>query len=356
MVVPANPPAEQPSHPAPQEPDFLAAASFAVPKSSGFPDTQRNPVEGDSSGAGYASHLHSMNRAADALLQTISHPASFFVLYALAMIPTYILPYFGSNSSVLNATGAALGTGALPQFWVHLTFLYILAALAWVRGGLIGRSWLPVLPVLAAVFDMTPGFNWVPLAPTAFHVATLIVGAREPLATTRLDLQGKRVTIALVGLALMILLAGYKWMTFSGNASRELQRSYGVSSSPSQSAGSGLPAATPSGGTSVVATRSSWNGAFAQPGVSGETPFRIEASVEGATLSGDVYEPATSTAAAASIQGIIDATSIRFSKFYPAGQVVIYEGTINGDTANGTWRTQHLPQMTGTFWISLRRP
>ena len=45
---------------------------------------------------------------------------SFVVIYFIAIIPTYILPYFGSNSTLLNIPGAAWGLGALPQFWMPL--------------------------------------------------------------------------------------------------------------------------------------------------------------------------------------------------------------------------------------------
>ena len=103
----------------------------------------------------------------------MAYPAIFFIMYVVSAIPTYILPYFGSNSALVNSIGAAIGYGFTPQFWLHLISLYILVIIAWFRGALIGRSWLASLPAIAGIFDLMPGMNWLPLAPTLFHVATL---------------------------------------------------------------------------------------------------------------------------------------------------------------------------------------
>jgi hypothetical protein len=105
-----------------------------------------------------------------------TNPVAFVILYLVAIIPSYILPYLGSNSSVINATGAALGIGFTVFFWLHVTTLYLACIIAWFRGLSIGKPWLPIFPFLAAVFDLSPGFTWIPLVPTLFHVLALILG------------------------------------------------------------------------------------------------------------------------------------------------------------------------------------
>lgn len=107
---------------------------------------------------------------------------TYLIGYLLFMIPTYVLPYFGSNSIVANSVMAAADASTsevnglnLPLF-VHLICLAALCVLAWVRGDLIGKKWIVVFPILAAFFDMMPGFNWIPLVPTAMHIAAIIVG------------------------------------------------------------------------------------------------------------------------------------------------------------------------------------
>lgn len=102
----------------------------------------------------------------------------FVVAYVTLMIPTYLLPWLGSNSAVLNVVGAAIGHGMTPQWWAHAWCLVMLILMAWMRGDFIGKKYLPVFPFLAAVFDLTPGLSMIPLIPTALHLAAIIIGVR----------------------------------------------------------------------------------------------------------------------------------------------------------------------------------
>ena len=97
-------------------------------------------------------------------------------LYLVFMIPTYILPYMGSNSSVINAVGASNGLGMNPVFWLHLACLIILAVLAWFRGVNVDKKWLLIFPILALVFDLVPGLSSIPLVPTVMHLLAIILG------------------------------------------------------------------------------------------------------------------------------------------------------------------------------------
>lgn len=100
--------------------------------------------------------------------------AIFVVLYVLFMLPTYYLPYLGSNSALV----AGFNPEAMSQeFLLHVGSLVILFALAWYRGNATKRQWLVVFPFLAGVFDMVPGLSIIPLVPTAMHLAAVIIGA-----------------------------------------------------------------------------------------------------------------------------------------------------------------------------------
>lgn len=94
------------------------------------------------------------------------------------MIPTYLLPWLGSNSAVLNAVGAAIGHGMTPQWWAHAWCLVMLVLMTWMRGDFVGKKYLPALTFLAAVFDLTPGLSMIPLVPTALHLAAIILGVK----------------------------------------------------------------------------------------------------------------------------------------------------------------------------------
>lgn len=102
---------------------------------------------------------------------------SFVFLYLLFMIPTYVLPYLGSNSAVLGAAGAAAGFAFSPQFVVHAISLLVLIWLALKRGKAVDKQWIVIFPIIAAFFDMMPGINLIPLIPTFMHIGALVVGA-----------------------------------------------------------------------------------------------------------------------------------------------------------------------------------
>jgi hypothetical protein len=108
--------------------------------------------------------------------KSLGHPIVFVLVYLIFMLPTYFLPWLGSNSAVFNAAAASSDTALNPAFWLHLGCLAVLIAVAWCRGAVLDRKWLVILPILAAVFDLTPGLNWIPGVPTIMHIAVIICG------------------------------------------------------------------------------------------------------------------------------------------------------------------------------------
>lgn len=133
-----------------------------------------------SAGHDVAPPLGSDALAASTLERVPAMPAGksalFFVGYLLTMIPTYILPYFGSNSLVFNSIGK-LASGGMPmQFWWHLTCYAVLMFLAYSRGIQMARGWLVSLPIVAMVFEFVPGLSYIPLVPTGLNLAALFIG------------------------------------------------------------------------------------------------------------------------------------------------------------------------------------
>lgn len=117
----------------------------------------------------------------------LGNTAVFVILYIVLMIPTYLLPYLGSNSSVINTTGLAAGAGMNPAFWFHIAALLVLVVLAWFRGSNVGKAWLVVFPVMALVFDLIPVLSSIPMVPTIMHLLAIIlgvVGASKAAVTT----------------------------------------------------------------------------------------------------------------------------------------------------------------------------
>jgi hypothetical protein len=154
-------------------------------------------------------------------MQKIFRQTFFFVVgYSILMSPTYVLPWLGSNSAVLNVAGAIVGHGMTPQWWVHSWSLVMLILMAWVRGEFICKKYLPAFPFLAAVFDMTPGLSMIPLIPSALHLTTIIIGLKvgDPRANTDLLVTSRRASL-IAGLMTVTTISGSLLFVFSSKDS-----------------------------------------------------------------------------------------------------------------------------------------
>jgi hypothetical protein len=148
---------------------------------------------------------------------------AYVVSYLLLMVPTYILPYFGSNSAIVNSLSLAMGMGPTPQWWLHLWCLAMLTLLGWMRGKCIGKGYLAVFPFLAAAFDMTPGFSAIPIVPTIMHLLAIVMGAMGVAAATENDsIEGAGTAKIIAGIVTVVAIAGS--IFFATTASRKSHR------------------------------------------------------------------------------------------------------------------------------------
>lgn len=93
-------------------------------------------------------------------------------LMALSFVPAYVLPYYGSNSSIANAAYYLMRQDLLVTFWVHLFCYGVAILLMWQTQQGIKKAWVAA-PLLAAVFDLTPGLSSLPLIPTLLMAVSL---------------------------------------------------------------------------------------------------------------------------------------------------------------------------------------
>jgi hypothetical protein len=113
----------------------------------------------------------------DGIKKALGNTPVFVIAYIIFMLPTYYLPYVGSNSSILHGIDAAAGGGNLNfAFWLHMGSMLILCFLCWARGTFIAKNWLVIFPSLAIVFDFVPVLSAIPLVPTVMHVLAIILG------------------------------------------------------------------------------------------------------------------------------------------------------------------------------------
>lgn len=112
----------------------------------------------------------------------LANPVLFVMAYLVFMIATYLLPYGGSNSVLIQS--GVRGTNYPGQshfhtlFWMHFGSLATLVVLTWIRGSFVGKNWIVIFPILAGVFDLVPGLSLIPFIPTFMHLCALIMGAR----------------------------------------------------------------------------------------------------------------------------------------------------------------------------------
>lgn len=109
-------------------------------------------------------------------MKFLGNPVVFAILYILFMIPTYFFAFIGSNSVIINATGVGMGAGISPLFSYHLAALAILVVITWLRAIHVIKLWIIIFPVLATIFDLTPGLSSIPLIPTVMHLLAIIFG------------------------------------------------------------------------------------------------------------------------------------------------------------------------------------
>jgi hypothetical protein len=100
----------------------------------------------------------------------------------VSFIPTYILPYYGSNSSLLNAAALALVGNLLITFWLHLFVYGFATLLMWFSHRGISKLWV-IAPVFAAILDLTPGLSSLPFLPTLLMVISLVGAYLNTIAT-----------------------------------------------------------------------------------------------------------------------------------------------------------------------------
>ena len=162
---------------APRAPATLAAQPVAPGPPSNLATSATEPAAGGA--ASVAGKGAAIIGFVEGILRFLLNTGVYVFTYVALMLPTYALPYFGSNSAIVGGLSAAVGLGSFPTWWIHMMFLWGLLVIGWFRGRIIGKTWLWVLPFLAALFDMMPGINLIPLVPTGMHIAAIIVGARS---------------------------------------------------------------------------------------------------------------------------------------------------------------------------------
>lgn len=104
--------------------------------------------------------------------------------YIAIMLMTYYLPNLGSKDFVdqsLNGSGLSNTPVSLFPVFLHISAMLALVWISLIRGIMIGKKWLVVLPMVAFAFDFIPKLSTIPIVPSVYHVLAIMVGAACPI-------------------------------------------------------------------------------------------------------------------------------------------------------------------------------
>jgi hypothetical protein len=108
--------------------------------------------------------------------KALANTAIFVSAYIVLMFPTY-LAYVDAHSTAMQAVNTeSLHMLSFP-FLLHLTSMLALCWICLVRGAIVGKSWLVLLPMIAIAFEFVPVLSTIPYIPTAYHLLAIIIGA-----------------------------------------------------------------------------------------------------------------------------------------------------------------------------------
>ncbi len=101
----------------------------------------------------------------------------FFYVYSILVIPSYLLPWIGSNSMMANIFSNQARWG----FGVHVLSLTLAVGVSFLRGWQIRKPALGTLALTAMGCDLIPVLNLIPLVPSLFHGLTLLLGTNTQI-------------------------------------------------------------------------------------------------------------------------------------------------------------------------------
>lgn len=105
-------------------------------------------------------------------------PAIYLTSYLVAILLTYILPYWGSNAwslkQVAHATNSDTSSFAI-FFTIHLVVYLFMGVLTAIAGKNTNKMWLVGFPIMAGIFDLAPTLNLIPLIPSILNIVALVI-------------------------------------------------------------------------------------------------------------------------------------------------------------------------------------
>jgi hypothetical protein len=106
--------------------------------------------------------------------KALANSTIFVIAYLLFMIPAY-LTYVDSSSTMLLRHSINIHI-VNPALIIHLGSMLVLCLICNIRGALIGRRWLMLLPMIAIAFEFLPALSGIPYVPSVYHLLAIVIG------------------------------------------------------------------------------------------------------------------------------------------------------------------------------------
>jgi hypothetical protein len=109
------------------------------------------------------------------MYKALANSTIFTVTYLIFVLPTYYLTYVSiiENGLVMRAFN-------LPSI-LYIVSMLAIWAICLIRGAMIGKNWLVLIPTVAFVFNLTPSLTAIPFVPYVYHFLAIIIGATSAL-------------------------------------------------------------------------------------------------------------------------------------------------------------------------------
>ena len=113
--------------------------------------------------------------------KALANTTIFTLVYVLLMIPAYLT--YVDSSSTISSGSLGINIVSLPLL-LHFGSMLMLCYICFVRGKLIGKSWLGFIPLIAIAFEFLPALSAIPLVPSVYHLLAIVIGSFATLSAS----------------------------------------------------------------------------------------------------------------------------------------------------------------------------
>ena len=104
------------------------------------------------------------------MYNAISNPKVFVLIYLVLLAPTYL---GFADSGVIDT-----------RVILYILSMAAIFAICMIRGDMIAKKWLVLIPLVAFVLDLMPAFSPISFTTYLYHLLAMILGVACPITAT----------------------------------------------------------------------------------------------------------------------------------------------------------------------------